>query len=120
MTSRKRAIKEEVEMEINLKFKEAEDLIDRHYKRHVERIQHGEQQSYFSLNFFLHHYQIVLMKQIQGIFNIDDEAFEKLTNTAKFYSCITKKLQAIIVRLANMALDAQLYPVKPARKSPRP
>lgn len=57
------------------------------------------------------------MKKIKNIFNLSDEQFEKLQLNPAFQNNIIKYIDAVVIKLANKALDQRLY--YPRRKTSR-
>jgi len=97
-------------MDLKSKIIQARDLISKHYTIHCEQINHHGSDNIFDLTYFIHFYRTELMKQIQALFDITDEQFEKLQKHSVFENKIIKYIDAIVVKLANMALDQRLYP----------
>ena len=98
--------------DLNGNIQKSINLIKRHYQRHSERINELGGEQNFSLQGFIHFYKVLLLREIQQIFDLNDDEFASLTITRKFQSKIMHLLDKVIMQLANKALDARLYPSK--------
>ena len=98
-------------------FQRSINLIEMHYKRHSERINELGKDQDFSLEYFIHFYKVILIEEVQHIFDMDDNEFSSLVKTRKFQSKIINLLEKVIMILANKALDARLYPPKRTSKN---
>ncbi|MGI2201613.1 hypothetical protein [Shewanella baltica] len=104
--------------DLSVKFNKSINLIIRHYQRHSERINQLNREQNFSIEYFIHFYRVLLMKEIQLIFDMDDSEFSLLAQTTEFQSKIIALLDKTIMILANNALDARLYPPKQTSHKP--
>ena len=104
-------------MDLENKIEQAKRLIDHFYSIHSEQINHHDSNINFDLIYFIHFYHIILMKKIKNIFNLSDEQFEKLQVNPAFQNSIIKYIDAVVIKLANKALDQRLY--SPRRKTSR-
>ncbi|WP_028765501.1 hypothetical protein [Shewanella colwelliana] len=99
--------------DLSVSFQRSINLIERHFHRHSERINELGKEQDFTLEYFIHFYKVLLMEEIQQVFNMNDEDFDSLTQTQRFQSKIINLLDKVIMMLANKALDMRLYPTKP-------
>lgn len=104
-------------MDLGNKIEQAKSLIDHFYSIHSEQINHHDSNVNFDLIYFIHFYHITLMKKIKNIFNLSDEKFEKLQLNPVFQNSIIKYIDAVVIKLANKALDQRLY--SPRKKTYR-
>ncbi|MCL1051952.1 hypothetical protein L2755_20345 [Shewanella abyssi] len=96
--------------DLSVSFQRSINLIERHFHRHSERINELGKEQDFSLEYFIHFYKVLLMEEIQQIFEMDDDEFASLVQTRAFQSKIINLLEKVIMMLANKALDVRLYP----------
>ncbi|WP_298441421.1 hypothetical protein [uncultured Ferrimonas sp.] len=106
-------------MDLNLKAIEAKELINSNFTTHAKRIYHHGKDNPFDFTYFYNFYRVELMKKIQEIFKLSDDEFDKLMQVPYFQREILQKIDAAILQLANLAVDARLYTPKPPHR-PKP
>jgi len=104
--------------DLSVSFQRSINLIERHFQRHSERINELGKDQTLSLEYFIHHYKYIIIKEIQQLFDMDDDDFTSLTQTREFQSKIINLLDKVIMMLANKAYEARLYPPKSTRHKP--